>query len=70
MFICTDMDAAGKKVIDRVWALTNEAPFQHISVKPYPPLIGNDYNDTLQALLKEQRTQGRPALSERKGRDL
>jgi hypothetical protein len=63
VYICTDADKAGQRTADRIRALTAEdgSPFRHIAVKPHPPPFGNDYNDTLLAFLKEERTPGRPA---------
>jgi hypothetical protein len=56
VFICTDTDDAGQKTADRIFELTNDPRFKHITAKLYPPPIGNDWNDTLQALLKTERT--------------
>jgi hypothetical protein len=55
VFVCTDVDAAGQKVADKITALpTTDAVFKRVSVKQYPPLYGKDWNDALKAILQAE----------------
>jgi len=51
--ICTDNDEAGNAVADKI------ATIPCITFERSLPIIGNDWNDALQAMQKAERTQGR-----------
>jgi hypothetical protein len=51
--VCTDNDEAGNRVAEKI------AEIPGLSAARAPPPLGKDWNDTLQALLKSQRTQNR-----------
>jgi hypothetical protein len=51
--ICTDNDEAGNRAAERI------AEIPGLSAARAPPPVGKDWNNTLQALLRSQRTQNR-----------
>jgi len=66
VFACTDRDEAGRKIADRITAISADGRFSHVVVKPSPPVAGNDYNEALLALQKTRREQSRPNILKRR----
>jgi DNA primase len=57
--ICTDNDEAGNAIAEKIAAMPG------ITAKRSLPEIGNDWNETLQAIQKAERTQGKTKQAEK-----
>jgi len=63
VFVCTDRDEAGQKIIEKIAALSKDnQKFKDITVIPDPPLSGNDFNDELMAFQKTVPVKGSTSL--------
>ena len=59
VFVCTDLDEAGERISDKIWALKDDGQYKRITVRADPPSAGNDWNDALMIIQKNARIENR-----------